>query len=143
MPLILFVLIYSQCAELTELRCSRAADACLLSHETLFKKREINIKVEDLLGAHKEGSTSGRSSTGHSFLDTRQGAVPFEIWGSNNSANISTSVRGFLKDKTRRELVEIHDSRLDVFGAGSFLLVASMILIWLSFRAPQKVADER
>lgn len=143
LPFMLFMAIYSGCAEKTTLRCIRTDGVCLLTQETLIKKNEITIKLEDLLGAHKEGSTSGRSSGGQSFLDTRQGPVPFEIWPSNNSANISSSVRRFLDSPKQKELVEEFDRRLDVLGAGSFLLVGSAILFWLSFRAPAKGALRR
>jgi hypothetical protein len=133
--LVVFVAIYSSCAESTSLRCSRSDGSCLLTRETLFRTRRHAFKVQDLLGAHSEFASAGRrGQRGQlTILETRQGPIPFQRWNSTMTTGVSGPVMEFVKDRSREELLVTDDTRWKVFGAASFLLAGSALLFGLSF----------
>jgi hypothetical protein len=132
--LLVFVAIYSSCSEETSLRCGRAEGVCHLKQERLLGTRQITIRVDDLLGAHVDWQRSGRGQgAGHTVLETRRGPVQFEVWGTSHMSDISSHVNDFVKSPKQPSLEVTHDSRLNTFGFGSFLLVGSLLLFGISF----------
>src|SRR5687768_4173635 len=126
--LIVFAAIYSACAENTTLRCTRAADECVLTQERPLSTRTVTFKVADLLGVQSEWTGTQKRGAVRTILDTRQGAIELQVWHSNRGAYDSAHIREFLANPRQPEVVVTNDTRLGTLVPASFLPIAAALL---------------